>query len=91
MKHQLKWTSWLVTVLIFTLLFCSAYPTFVNAAVLFNDDFQDGNYTGWSTSSGSWSVVTDGSRVLKQSSTSANCYAYAQVQPTGSIIRWKPG
>lgn len=77
MNHQLfKWTSLFLAVLIVTLLLCSGQPTFVNAAVIFSDDFEDGNYTGWSTSSGSWSVVTDGSRVLKQSSTSANCYAY---------------
>ncbi len=48
----------------------------VSAAVLFSDDFEDGNSTGWSTSGGSWSVVTDGTRVYKQSSTSANAYSY---------------
>ena len=48
----------------------------VNSATLFNDDFEDGNYTGWSRNGGSWSVVTDGSRVLKQSSTSATAHAY---------------
>ncbi len=49
----------------------------VNASVLFFDDFEDGNYTGWSKNGGSWSVVTDGTKVLKQSSTSATSYAYA--------------
>ncbi len=50
--------------------------TMVGAATLFSDDFQDGNATGWSTSSGTWSVVTDGSYVYKQASTSANCFSY---------------
>ncbi len=49
---------------------------FVGAANLFSDDFEDGNSTGWSTSGGSWSVVTDGTKVDKQSSTSANAYSY---------------
>lgn len=52
----------------------------VNAAVLFSDDFEDGNFSGWTTSAGSWSVATDGSKVFKQSSTSANTYA-----STGSV------
>src|SRR5688572_22606544 len=36
------------------------------AATLFSDDFEDGNSTGWTTSGGTWSVTTDGSRVLRQ-------------------------
>jgi pectate lyase len=47
------------------------------AAPLFSDDFEDGNSTGWSTSGGSWSVTTDGSRVLRQSGTSADARARA--------------
>lgn len=46
------------------------------AAGLFSDDFEDGNSTGWGTSGGSWSVVTDGNKVYKQSSTSATTHAY---------------
>lgn len=46
-------------------------------ATLFSDNFEDGNSTGWSTSNGSWSVVSDGSRVYKQSSTSTTAHAYA--------------
>lgn len=48
----------------------------VSGTVIFSDDFEDGNSTGWSTNGGSWSVVTDGTKVLKQSSTSATAYAY---------------
>jgi pectate lyase len=47
------------------------------AGTLFADDFQDGNTTGWTTSGGSWSVVTDGSQVLRQSSTSSTTRALA--------------
>jgi pectate lyase len=39
---------------------------------LFSDDFQDGNASGWSRSSGSWSVVTDGSLAYRQSNVSAD-------------------
>jgi pectate lyase len=48
-----------------------------SAATLFADDFEDGNSTGWTTSGGTWSVVTDGSRVLRQSGTSADARARA--------------
>jgi pectin methylesterase-like acyl-CoA thioesterase len=37
------------------------------AASLFGDDFEDGNTSGWSKSGGTWSVVADGSQVLRQS------------------------
>jgi pectate lyase len=46
--------------------------TTAHAATLFSDDFEDGNTTGWTRSGGSWSVVTDGSRVLRQASTSSD-------------------
>jgi pectate disaccharide-lyase len=48
----------------------------VTGTAIFSDDFEDGNSTGWSTNGGSWSVVTDGTKVLKQSSTSATACAY---------------
>ncbi|GAA1031737.1 hypothetical protein GCM10009557_27970 [Virgisporangium ochraceum] len=48
-----------------------------SAAPLFTDDFEDGNTTGWTRSGGSWSVVTDGSRVFRQSSTSSDARALA--------------
>ncbi|HYH04066.1 MAG TPA: right-handed parallel beta-helix repeat-containing protein, partial [Bacillota bacterium] len=44
---------------------------------LFNDDFEDGNATGWSKSGGSWTIATDDTKVFMQSSTSANAYAYS--------------
>lgn len=45
--------------------------TFVSAASLFSDNFDDGNANGWTTQNGSWSVVRDsGSYVFYQSSTS---------------------
>jgi pectate lyase len=44
---------------------------------LFTDDFEDGNSTGWSKSGGTWSVVTDGTKVYKQSSTSSDARARA--------------
>ncbi len=47
------------------------------AATLFSDDFQDGNSSGWSTSGGTWSVVTDGSSVLRQGGTSSDAVARA--------------
>ncbi|HXM56586.1 MAG TPA: pectate lyase [Candidatus Dormibacteraeota bacterium] len=48
------------------------------AATLFSDDFQDGNSTGWTTSGGTWSVVSDaGSLVFRQSGTGADALARA--------------
>jgi pectate lyase len=46
-------------------------------APLFTDDFEDGNTSGWSRSGGSWSVVVDGSRVFRQTSTSSDARALA--------------
>ncbi|MER7459295.1 pectate lyase [Micromonospora sp. NPDC126480] len=37
------------------------------AATVFSDNFDDGDAGGWSKSGGNWSVVTDGSGVLRQS------------------------
>ena len=42
-----------------------------SAAASFADDFEDGNSSGWSKSGGSWSVVSDGSSVLRQTNTAA--------------------
>ncbi|HKC88172.1 MAG TPA: hypothetical protein VKG02_19455, partial [Blastocatellia bacterium] len=42
---------------------------------LFSDDFQDGNDSGWTKSSGTWAVVTDGSLAYRQSGTSADSNA----------------
>jgi pectate lyase len=53
-----------------------ASQAMVGAATVFSEDFQDGNSSGWGTSNGSWSVVTDGTYVYKQSSTSTTAHAY---------------
>ena len=57
-----------------------AFTTNAFAATLFSDNFDDGNANGWSKSGGSWSVVSDGSPVYRQSSTGAD--AKAQVGTT---------
>ena len=44
---------------------------------LFADNFEDGNADGWTKSGGSWSVVSDGSLVYRQSSTSSDARARA--------------
>jgi pectate lyase len=64
--------SWIALLMILTLAFGL---NIVNAATLFSDNFEDGNSTGWSTSGGSWSVVTDGTRVYKQSRLSSTAHA----------------
>ncbi|MBB5874559.1 pectate lyase [Allocatelliglobosispora scoriae] len=51
--------------------------TTAHAATLFNDDFNDGNSTGWSKSGGSWAVVADGSPVFQQTSTGSDAKAQA--------------
>ncbi|SDT74959.1 pectate lyase family protein [Actinoplanes derwentensis] len=38
-------------------------------AVGFTDSFEDGDTAGWTKSGGTWSVVSDGSKVLKQAKT----------------------
>ncbi|MGG1555220.1 family 16 glycoside hydrolase [Paenibacillus ferrarius] len=38
----------------------------VSPIILFSDNFENGNTTGWTSSSGSWSVKTDGTKVLNQ-------------------------
>lgn len=50
---------------------------FDDVVVSLADDFEDGNANGWLASSGTWSVMTDGSSVLTQSdSTAAQSNAY---------------
>jgi pectate lyase len=43
-----------------------------SAATLFTADFENGSTSGWSKSGGTWSVVSDGSQVLQQSSTTTD-------------------
>ncbi|WPX07997.1 right-handed parallel beta-helix repeat-containing protein [Anaerocellum danielii] len=54
----------------------SLHNEVAKAATLLTDDFEDGNRDGWSTSNGSWRVVVDGSKVLKQASTGSEARAY---------------
>ncbi len=67
---------WKLAMLGGLLLAMIVFGSMAGAATLFSDDFEDGNSTGWSTSNGSWSVVTDGNRVYKQSGTSTTAHAY---------------
>ena len=61
---------------VFALVAVGAAPT-AQAATLFSDNFEDGSLDGWTRSGGSWSVVTDGSQVARQSSTSSDARALA--------------
>lgn len=45
--------------------------TAATSGAAFADDFEDGDTAGWSKSGGTWSVVADDSKVLKQSKTGA--------------------
>ncbi|MBB5134637.1 pectate lyase [Thermocatellispora tengchongensis] len=58
-----------------------------SAATLFQDDFEDGDATGWSRSGGSWSVTTDGTRVYRQSGTSADARAVAGTTWTDQAVQ----
>jgi hypothetical protein len=58
-----------------TVLAALAVASVASAATLFTDDFQDGNLNGWTRSGGTWSVVTDGTLALRQSSTSSTARA----------------
>jgi fibronectin type 3 domain-containing protein len=59
-------------------LFCVLLGFGISAQTqLFSDDFEDGNDSGWTKSSGTWAVVTDGSLAYRQSGTSADSNARA--------------
>jgi len=48
-------------------------PTNSNSnAILLSDNFEDGNSAGWTSASGSWSVVTDDTKTLKQSASATS-------------------
>src|SRR5688500_14139268 len=55
-----------------TLALYLTFSTSAQSQTLFTDDFQDGNANGWSKSGGTWSVVTDGSAVYRQSKTASD-------------------
>ncbi|MFI5933971.1 family 16 glycoside hydrolase [Actinoplanes sp. NPDC051494] len=69
--------TWLVAAVLTISISLTAIPA--HAATLFGDNFQDGNADGWTRSNGSWSVVTDGTPALRQSSTSATARALAGI------------
>ncbi|MEK3757151.1 family 16 glycoside hydrolase [Paenibacillus sp. FSL P4-0338] len=45
-------------------------------AVLFQEDFEDNDYAGWTTSGGAWSVADDGTKALSQNSGTGEALAY---------------
>src|ERR1044071_3737964 len=78
------------------LIFATIMPA--QAATLFFDDFEDGNANGWTTTGGSWSVVQDTTKVLRQASTMSDArgittanydasftITQGKVKPTGSL------
>jgi pectate lyase len=73
-------------------LLVAVLPFAAYGAPLFSDDFEDGNATGWTTNGGSWSVVTDGSRVYRQGGTSSDARALAGSTWTDQVVeaRVKP-
>ena len=67
----------LLAALVCLALLLTALPSHAQSATLFSDTFEDGVADGWTTSGGSWSVVSDGSQAYRQSSTSSNARALA--------------
>jgi hypothetical protein len=67
----------LLTVLGCLALLLTATPSRAQGTTLFSDTFEDGAADGWTTSGGSWSVVTDGTKVYRQTGTSGNARALA--------------
>src|SRR4030095_1785160 len=60
-----------------TLALYLSFSTSAQSTTLFSDDFQSGNSNAWSKSSGTWVIVTDGSLVMRQTSTSVDSRARA--------------
>ena len=61
-----------LSILATTLAILIGFGISAQTQTLFSDDFQDGNANGWTRSSGTWAVVTDGSLAYRQSGTSAD-------------------
>jgi pectate lyase len=76
-RVPLRITAVIVAALALVAAFVTVTGSTASAATLFSDDFEDGNSSGWTTSGGSWSVITDGSRVFRQSGTSSDARARA--------------
>jgi peptidase M23-like protein/concanavalin A-like lectin/glucanase superfamily protein len=51
------------------------FTTAAGGAPLFSDNFESGNTSKWTLLSGSWSVVTDGSKVMRQATLTDNARA----------------
>jgi hypothetical protein len=51
-------------------------PTPFEGATLFSDNFEDGDAAGWTNIGGTWSVVSDGSHVYKNSYNSGEVITY---------------
>lgn len=51
------------------------FTTAASGAPLFSDNFESGSTSKWTLLSGSWSVVTDGSKVLRQATLTDNARA----------------
>lgn len=48
----------------------------VPIVAVFNDDFEDGDANGWSPTAGSWSVLTDGTKVYDQANLTQNAHSF---------------
>src|SRR5262249_8478039 len=46
---------------------------------LVNDNFNDGNSTGWTGTGGTWQMATDGTSVYQQANTSASVTSWASI------------
>lgn len=74
LAHHIRGIRPLAALLCLALLLTTV-PSHAQSSTLFSDTFEDGVADGWTTSGGSWSIVSDGTRVYRQSSTSGNASA----------------
>ncbi|WP_229068220.1 polysaccharide lyase family 1 protein [Actinoplanes sp. DH11] len=75
--RRVRWLISGVTVAASAVLLSAVISAPASAETLFGDTFDDGNADGWSRNGGSWSVVTDGSPVYRQSNAGTNARALA--------------
>lgn len=76
-KYLKKVTAQVLILCMFTCLLNIGFSkNKVQAASILNDNFEDQNSTGWTALSGNWSIVSDGSYVYKQSSTSGEAISF---------------
>ena len=68
----------IMTVTLNTPVYASAASINPKGNVLFQDDFERGNYEGWAANGGTWAVEDDvGNKVLRQKHTSNEAYIFA--------------